>query len=202
MKKKNENEAQKTKTSWVLKLFLILMPLVILGVVVVFVLHVAGYNSLDWVKEQGKSIPVVGEMFMDEEEKQSVRDTGALQEQLERKEAQLKEKDDEINNLQETIVSLEDQVSTLQNEVDEMMSQALHTEQNEATETETAPTEKDTMIVTLEGMKSKQAAAILEELENDLAVSILEEMSAEDRGDILQQMNVETAATYTRMLMN
>lgn len=57
------------------------------------------------------------------------------------------------------------------------------------------------MTRTLESMKSKEAAAILENLEDDLAVTILEEMSTGDRGDILQQMNVEAATIYTQMLM-
>ncbi len=50
-------------------------------------------------------------------------------------------------------------------------------------------------------MKSKEAAAILENLEDDLAVDILEEMSTGDRGDILQKMELEAATTYTKMLI-
>lgn len=57
------------------------------------------------------------------------------------------------------------------------------------------------MTKTLEGMKSKEAAAILENLEDDLAVDILEEMSTGDRGDILQKMELEAATTYTKMLI-
>lgn len=68
-KKQSETEVQKSSSGVFMKLFLIAMPLFILAVIVVFVLHIAGFNTLDWLKEQGKSIPVVGEMFIDDEEK-------------------------------------------------------------------------------------------------------------------------------------
>lgn len=205
-KKQSETKVQKTSSVIFMKLFLIAMPLFILAVIVVFVLHIAGFNTLDWLKEQGKSIPVVGEMFIDEEENNAGNDVQALQNQLESKGKIIGDKDEQIQGLEDTVAELEGQISSLQDELEE----AENTGPEEADDGEPAgeqaqgqadASEKSSMTKTLAGMKSKEAAAILENLEDDLAVSVLEEMSTGDRGDILQQMEVDAATTYTRMLM-
>lgn len=205
-KKQSETEVQKSSGGIFMKLFLVAMPLFILAVIVVFVLHIAGFNTLDWLKEQGKSIPVVGEMFTDDEEISSTNDLQALQSQLESRNKIIDNKDEQIQELEETIAGLESQISSLQEELDETDNNdetaGSGEQEGEQVQAESGTvSEKSSMTKTLESMKSKEAAAILENLEDDLAVTILEEMSTGDRGDILQQMNVDAATTYTKMLM-
>lgn len=209
-KKQSETEPEDQKSPGIfMKLFLIAMPLFILAVIVVFVLHIAGFNTLDWLKERGQAIPVVGEMFTDEsnEEISTANDLETLQNQVESRNEIINNKDEQIQEFEDTIADLESQITSLQEELDEMEENADSEETDEqqageqASNEAGAVSEKGTMTRTLEGMKSKEAAAILENLEDDLAVSILEEMSTGDRGDILQQMNVEAATTYTQMLM-
>ncbi|MEF3328526.1 magnesium transporter MgtE N-terminal domain-containing protein [Oceanobacillus oncorhynchi] len=209
-KKQSETEPEVKKSPGIfMKLFLIAMPLFILAVIGVFVLHIAGFNTLDWLKERSQSIPVVGEMFTDEsnEEISELNDLQALQNQLESRNEIINNKDEQIQELEETIADLESEISSLEeeqeeNENNEDTEQSNEQQGGEQAQAEAgAVSEKSSMTRTLEGMKSKEAAAILENLEADLAVTILEEMSTGDRGDILQQMNVEAATTYTQMLM-
>ncbi len=205
-KKQSETEVQKSSSGVFMKLFLIAMPLFILAVIIVFVLHIAGFNTLDWLKEQGKSIPVVGEMFIDDEEKNAGNDIQALQNQLESKDKIIDNKDEQIQGLEDTVTELESQINSLQDELEETASadaeeNADGEQEVEHPQRQANASEKSSMTKTLEGMKSKEAAAILENLEDDLAVDILEEMSTGDRGDILQKMELEAATTYTKMLI-
>ncbi|MFD1067571.1 magnesium transporter MgtE N-terminal domain-containing protein [Oceanobacillus locisalsi] len=211
-----ETKVQRSSGGIFMKLFLIAMPLFILAVIIVFVLHIAGFNTLDWIKERGQSIPVVGEMFTDEsngtgDEVSSANDLDVLRNQVENRDEMIDNKDEQIQELEDRNADLEGQITDLEEAVEETEEDAAEETEENSEEQQSgeqqqagtdAPPEKSSMTRTIESMKSKDAAAILENMENDAAITILEELSTGDRGDILQEMNVEAATTYSQMLMD
>ena len=80
-------------------LFAVVIPLIIIITLVVIIMGVAGFNVIDWTKQQASSMPIISNLVASDEAK-PVQDDSRAQ-------AIVNEKDEEITSLNETIRELE-----------------------------------------------------------------------------------------------
>jgi flagellar motility protein MotE (MotC chaperone) len=179
---------------WIL--FAVIIPLIIVIVIIGIILGVAGFNVIDWAKEQGSEIPIVSNFITSEEE----TETEML---VERMTETLSGKDEEIDQLNVEISNLETHVADLENEIEEQQQMMEQTEETDADPE--LMSENDSLVEvakTYEEMDSGNAATILELMEEDEVILILRELASDVRGEILEVMDSELAANLTQRLMN
>lgn len=156
---------------------------------------VAGFNVIDWTKQQASSMPIISNLVASDEAK-PVQDDSRAQ-------AIVNEKDEEITSLNETIRELEATIND-QNQDIVRLENSLEDAQidEELLEEDSSDESFSTIIDSFEEMKGSKAAPIIENLETDTAVSILQELSNEHRATILGAMNPEQAAELTQLLLS
>src|SRR5690625_197105 len=175
---------------WIL--FAIIIPLIIVVVIIGIILGVAGFNVIDWAKEQGSEIPIVSNFIMTEEESDTAIQIERMTETLNSRDKEIEQLNVEISNLEVHIADLEEEIS----EQEQIIEQAEETEMNPELNIENESIKE--VAKTYEAMKSSNAAAILELMEEAEVIRILQEVSNDVQGDILEVMDSEMAASLTQ----
>jgi flagellar motility protein MotE (MotC chaperone) len=184
---------QKKTNPFLMFLFAVVIPLLIVGIIVIILLNFAGVNVFGWVKDKANEVPVLSSLITTEEE------------------AAIEEYEELLNDRDAQIEELEQLTEDQQFQLDELEQELLYYENNyesledisaEASEEEESQTEAQiTISSSFANMDNEQAAAILEEMTREDALVILQDVSSKVSGSILEEMNPEVAAELTQMLL-
>lgn len=191
----DENTKKKKRNPILWFLFAVVIPLIVIITLAVIIMGVAGFNVMDWTKQQASTIPILSNLVASDEEIPKQDDSRA--------QAIVNEKEEEITRLNETIRELEATINEQNQDIirlENSLEDAL--EEEEMLEDDSADESISMVIDSFEEMKGSKAALIIENLETDTAVSILQELSNDQLATILGAMNPELAADLTQLLFS
>lgn len=179
-------------------LFAIVIPLIIVSSLTILILGLAGYDVSGWAKNTANNIPIVSSFVKTDEEKDYEQMKQEMEEKLEKKDAEIKQLENLTEDLETTIDQLNQEILKLENKLES--NEQLSEEQEELVEGN--KDELRQIARSFQNMKSKQAAAVLENMDQNDAIHILKEISNDGRGKILEAMDPKKAAELTKLFMN
>lgn len=188
------NESKEKKPGVLQWLIVIFIPLLFTLLIAIIIFNVMGVDINKEVKETLNKIPFLEEHVSTEEE---VLETN----QLARKEETITHLEEEIEVLEYELQAKEKEISELEDEINNLTDQMTQLEELQAAASNNSDAYKE-MSESFTEMKAKTAASIMENMDHDIAIQLLLELDTEARGNILGAMNPETAADYTKQLVN
>ncbi|MDE3838520.1 hypothetical protein C0966_03840 [Bacillus methanolicus] len=175
-------------------LYVVVIPMLFALVVALIVMTFAGINVFDAAKEYGKKIPVVSNIFNNENSKSitEIEQTMVeLEGEIKDKEAKISRLESQMQNKDQEIERLKLEKKRLERQIDELA--AIQEENKRAF--------KD-IVRTYETMSAKKAAPIITKMKNEEALKILTNIKADTLASIMENMSPEEAAKYTELLTN
>lgn len=194
VKKENNKKSSSNIILWFL--FAIVIPIMVVGTLILFILSIVGVDVSGWLKEKGSQVPVVSSFIETDIEKDLTEKIMQLEGTIEKQQAEIKDLQSENDDLQATITDHEQEKEKIKNQ--------------EKSKAELAKTEKEDMqnqavkqaSASFRKMNKQKAAQIIQSMEKDDAVEILKELSNNVRGGILEEMEPKQAAYFTEIIMN
>lgn len=188
-----QTEEQKKTNPFLMFLFAVVVPLVIVGIIVIFLLSFAGVDVFGWMKEKANEVPVLSS-FVTTEEEASIEE---YQELLDEKDSEIEDLEQLTEDQQLEIEELEQELLYYENSFDSL--EETNAEANDREDNQEGS--QSEISSSFANMDNKQAASILEEMVREDALIILQDVSSKVSGSILEEMDPEVAAELTRMLL-
>jgi flagellar motility protein MotE (MotC chaperone) len=182
--KQNEKSS---KLVWFL--LVIAVPAVFAVTVFGIVLSFMGVNVIEEAKNAGKKIPIVKNVFNEEEP--AIAENPNSENQWK---AKFEEQEDYIKILSADLQKKEKEVTTLKSDI------ALLEKQVEDAETNVKADENEQLKKLYEAMSAKDAAAVMMEMNNNEVLGILTLLQAETQAAILAKLDAKRAAELTVLM--
>jgi flagellar motility protein MotE (MotC chaperone) len=182
--KQNEKSS---KLVWFL--LVIAVPAVFAVTVFGIVLSFMGVNVIEEAKNAGKKIPIVKNVFNEEEP--AIAENPNSENQWK---AKFEEQEDYIKILSADLQKKEKEVTTLKSDI------ALLEKQVEDAETTVKADENEQLKKLYEAMSAKDAAAVMMEMNNNEVLGILTLLQAETQASILAKLDAKRAAELTVLM--
>lgn len=195
MAKKDLNQNNK-KNPILWLLFVVVLPTIIAGVIIVSILMLAGVDVGGWIKEA----PVISSFVKSDEEIEDEDSLLKAQEKIAEQAEEIEALNIEIKGLEDNIEQQEQDIVKLENK-NNSEDNLLKEDMNDGEDGEVEVNTIKKMASSFRKMQSKQAALIFEDLDNDIALELLEELSNDVRGSILEAMEPKKAAELTKLFV-
>jgi flagellar motility protein MotE (MotC chaperone) len=170
-------------------LLVIAVPAVFAVTVFGIVLSFMGVNVIEEAKNAGKKIPIVKNVFTEEEP--AIAENPNSENQWK---AKFDEQEDYIKILSADLQKKEKEVTTLKSDI------ALLEKQVEDAETTVKEDENEQLKKLYEAMSAKDAAAVMMEMNNNEVLGILTLLQAETQAAILAKLDAKRAAELTVLM--
>ncbi|WP_170289282.1 MotE family protein [Metabacillus lacus] len=192
------NEKEYGKLQWLF--FVIIIPMLFTGVLVLIILSVAGFDVAGKAGKTFKEIP----LLTSGEGNDAAGDNSA--DALEKKQVKLQSENDrlseEVSALKLDLQILENDKQKGEKEVARLKQENSSLEQLLLQKEEEKEGQSKDISKVYSKMSSKKAAEILPQLNNDEALRILNSMSDTQLAGVLGKMSTEEAAKFTALLTN
>ncbi|EIJ81497.1 hypothetical protein PB1_01090 [Bacillus methanolicus PB1] len=185
-----QEEKKYGRLQWLL--YIVAIPMLFAFVVALIVMTFAGINVFDAAKEYGKKIPVVSNIFKDENSKSITE----IEQTMVELEGEIKDKEAKISRLESQMQNKDKEIDRLKLEKKRLESQI---DELAAIQEENKRAFKD-IVRTYETMSAKKAAPIITKMKNEEALKILTNIKADTLAGIMENMSPEEAAKYTELL--
>jgi flagellar motility protein MotE (MotC chaperone) len=170
-------------------LLVIAVPAVFAVTVFGIVLSFMGVNVIEEAKNTGKKIPIVKNVFNEEDPAAAVN-----QNTENRWKGKFEEQEEYIKILSADLQKKEKEVTSLKSDI------ALLEKQVEDAETSVKADENDQLKKLYEAMSAKDAAAVMTEMNNNEVLGILTLLQAETQAAILAKLDAKKAAELTVLM--
>ncbi|MCH1623782.1 MotE family protein [Fredinandcohnia quinoae] len=185
-------EKDYSKIQWFL--FVIFIPTLFTVILVIVLLSVAGVNTLGMVKDFAEKVPVISNLFTEEEK--ATEKNEKTEEKVVKLQTEISKKKESIDKLEKSLTTKQEEIDSLKLEISKLTNELTSLQEDTLSKGRTF----EELTKMYETMSPKNAALIIPNLKESDAKEILATIKTDKLAAILEKMSPEDAAKYTELL--